>query len=94
MTVSVVKRFTKDPDSVLDYVMDWSDWLGATDTISVSTWAADAGITIDSNTNSTTTATVWLSGGTVRRKYIVTNSIETNEGRSVDRSILVRCIEK
>ena len=28
-----MKTFVKDPYSVLDYIFDWTEWLGETDTI-------------------------------------------------------------
>lgn len=88
-----VASYTKDPDAVLDYELDWSEWLD-TDTIASSSWTADTGITIDSDTNTTTTATVWVSGGTVGERYEVTNHIVTTAGREDDRSIKIKCKEK
>ena len=88
-----VERFLKDPNAVLDYVIDWSTWLG-TDTIASSSWSADTGITIDSDTNTTTSAQVWLSGGSAGRRYTVTNSIITATGRKDDRSMLIVCAER
>ena len=86
-------KFVKDPDAVLDYKMDWSDWLGE-DTISASSWAVDnANITIDSDTHTTTDTTVWLSGGEAKKSYRVTNSIETAAGRKNDRSFTIICKE-
>lgn len=80
----------KDPNSTLDYVIDWEDWLGA-DTITDSTWVATAGITIDDGDQFTdTTATVWLSGGTDRATYLVTNHITTAAGRQEDRTLTIR----
>jgi hypothetical protein len=81
-----INRFTKDPSAVLDYQIDWSDWLDS-DTISSSDWTAQTGITIDSDTNTTTTATVWLSGGTAGKTYRVTNTIVTAGLRTDERSI-------
>lgn len=75
--------FLKDPDEVLDYVRDWSALLGA-DTISTSTWTPDSGITVNSSSNTTTTATVWLSGGTLGTTYGVRNRIVTAGGRTHD----------
>lgn len=85
--------FTKDPEAILDYVVDWSDWLVG-DTIATSTWVADSGITIDDDDNTTTTATVWLSGGTVGTVYEATNSIVTAAGREDDRTITVIVLER
>lgn len=86
------QRFTKDSDSVLDYQIDWSTWLD-TDTIVTSTWTVDSGITKDSNSNTTTTATIWLSGGTVGT-HACTNHIVTAGGREDDRTIYVVVYER
>lgn len=80
--------FTKDPDAVLDYSFDWSAWL-VSDTISTSTWTAGTGITIDSNSSTTTVTTVWLSGGTASVAYTVTNRIVTAASRTDDRSLTI-----
>ena len=82
----------KDPDSVLDYSIDWSAWLD-TDAISVSTWSVSpaggsTALDVDSDSATTTVATVWLSGGDVGQDYIVTNHITTAAGREDDRSIM------
>lgn len=82
---------TKDPNAVLDYRFNWADWLAEVgDTISASTWTPDTGITKDSSANTTTTATVWLSGGTAGQSYEVVNHITTAGGRQDDRTLLVR----
>lgn len=86
-------KFTKDPDAVLDYRIDWTTWLDG-DSIVSSTWTAESGITIDSFTDSATNSTVWLSGGSAGERYAVTNSIVTTEGRKDDRTIRIRCIER
>ena len=48
----------KDPDAVLDWVWDWNVWLDEGETITTSTFLASVGITMDSDTNTTKTATV------------------------------------
>lgn len=87
------QQFDHDPDAVLDYAIDWSAWLDD-DTIVTATWEADTGITIDSDDNTTTLATVWLSGGTERVIYRVTNHIVTAAGREDDRTITLRVMER
>lgn len=82
-------QFTKDPDDVLDFELDWSSWLGTSETINTSTWTVATGITKDSDTNTTTTATIWLSGGTHGTAYQLTNRIVTNQGRTKDQSIYI-----
>lgn len=78
----------KDPGAVLDYVIDWETWLDG-DTIYTSTWTATTGITVDSESETDSTTTVWLSGGTAGTTYYVTNHIATVGGREDDRTIAV-----
>jgi hypothetical protein len=82
--------FIKDPSSVLDFGFDWSDWLDSDDSVSTSTWNVPTGITDDSDTSTSTTTTIWLSGGTVGSKYKITNRIVTANGRTVERSFYVK----
>lgn len=82
--------YTMDSDAVLDFAWDWSQWLSNLETISSSVVTASAGITVNSTTNTTTKATVWLSGGTAGRPYEVANRITTNQGRTDERTITIR----
>ena len=84
-----MKLFKKDPSAILDYSIDWSLWLDG-DTIQSSSWTVPQGLTKASETNNSTTATVWLSGGTVDQTYTVTNRITTANGRTDERSILIK----
>ena len=86
-------RFLKDPNAVLDYVNDWSEWLG-TDTISTSTWVVPTGITKDSDSKTDTSTTIWLSGGTAGTRYTVVNRIVTVGGRTEDRSLVFSVVER
>ena len=86
--------YIKDPDAVLDYTVDWTSWLAAAETVSTSTWVVEAGITQNSASNDTTSGTIWLSGGTVGEEYRVTNRVATNQGRTDDRTILIRVKER
>ena len=86
----MLTEFDKDPNATLDYTIDWSDWLATGDTISTSTWTVPAGITASSDTETTTTSTVWLTGGTSGRTYLVTNTIVTAGGRTEERSLRIR----
>lgn len=88
--VEAMREFLKDPNAVLDYVFNWSSWLQSGETISSSTFTVETGITKDSETNTTTSATVWLSGGTEGNRYTITNRVTTNQGRTDDRSAIVR----
>lgn len=85
--------FRKDGAATLDYRVDWEEWLDG-DTIATSTWTVPAGLTQGAATNSTTTATVWLSGGTVGTTYQVTNRVVTAAGRTDERSFRVYVTER
>lgn len=78
----------KDPQAVLEYTARWTEWLAdsAGDTIVTSTWTVPAGITQNNASNTTTTATIWLSGGTVGTTYRITNQITTAGARTAQRS--------
>ena len=82
--MAITRGFTKSGNEVLDYAVDWSAWLD-TDTISASTWDATAGLTIDSESETTTVATIWLSAAE-DNIYQVTNQIVTAGGRTAERS--------
>jgi len=99
--------FIKDPDAVLDYKFDWkaltngadgatSDWLASGETISSYTITASAGITVDSDsqTDTNTSVTVWLSGGTAGNDYTVACKIVTSVGRTDERTITISVINK
>jgi hypothetical protein len=83
----VAIKFTKDPDAVLDYQIDWAQWLTEGDVIVASTFTPEAGITVDSTAFLDTSTTVWMSGGTVGETYKVVNHITTDGGRQDDRTI-------
>lgn len=89
----MAKRIDKDPNAVLDYRVDWSEWL-AGDTIVASTWVVESGIVNDLDTFNTTMAVIWLSGGTLGEIYTVTNRITTALGRIDDRTFLVEIKNK
>lgn len=95
----------KDPADVLDYLVDWQGgslpFLAEGETITASTWAAHDpkwvatdNITIDSDSHTATTTTVWLSGGTAPESYYVTNHVVTDQGREKDHSIQIKMKEQ
>lgn len=95
----------KDPDAVEPYGFDWTDWLaelGSTVTITNSTWTVtgpDALLTLTFPTIVTGAlkTQVTLNGGTLGRKYLVTNRIVTNTSNPTvqdDRSFTVLIEQK
>lgn len=87
-----LKTFTKDPAAVLDYTVDWDadDWLGSDTITGTPEWTVPSGITQASQSNTTTTATVWLSGGTANTDYDVACKITTTAGRTDERTIRIQ----
>jgi hypothetical protein len=85
--------FSKDPDAKLDYTVDWTKWLNG-DTISKSEWIVPDGLNDEDDSNTSTTATIWLSGGTTGHEYTVTNRITTAGSRVNDRSFKILAIEE
>lgn len=88
------KRFTKDPDAVLDYKWDWVKWLQDAESIISHSMEADPGITIDSSDHTATAVIAWLSGGTVKGRYRVRCRITTDQGRTDDRSVFLEIQER
>lgn len=80
----------KSSAATLDYTQNWSNWLASGDTIATSSWSSETGITIDSHTNDTTTATVVVSGGTNGKTYKLTNTITTSNGLDESMSWFVK----
>lgn len=95
----------KDPDAVLDYKFDWkaktngngdSDWLASGETISSYEVTVDTGITneSDAKTDSDTSITVWLSGGTDEVDYEIACKIVTSDSRTDERTAEVPVRER
>ena len=92
----------KDPSAVLDYVFDWTGWLATGETIAVDsetgekliTITADTGIIVDSSTELDGKVTVWLSGGTAGINYKVACLITTSAGRTDERTIWIKVVER
>lgn len=77
----------QDKDAVLDYSLDWADWLSAGDTIDTSVWAADAGVILTNQSTSGAITSVWVSGGTPGSWYSLTNSVVSANGKRDQRTI-------
>lgn len=102
----MTSRFVKDPDATLDYTVNWASedgtndgsssdtgWLQG-DTITASTWTVPAGLTRVSDSNTDTTATIFISGGTAGKRYRLTNKITTVGGRIEERTLTITVIQR
>jgi len=81
--------FTKEPTEILDYQIDWSDWLGSL-TIATSSWSLPAGITKVTDDKTSATTLIRLSSGAWGETYEVFNTIVASNGETETRSILIR----
>lgn len=94
-----------DPNATKDYALDLAHggandasatdpgWLQG-DTIDAVTWSAPDDLTLVSDSHTTTTATVWISGGTAGSDHLVTAHVTTAAGRENDFSLLLRVREQ
>ena len=85
--------FIKDPSARKDYAIDWTEWLDG-DTIDTVEWTVPDGITEYATSNTTTVATIWLTGGTAGKEYAVVCQITTDGGRIDQRTITIRVKEQ
>jgi hypothetical protein len=91
---------TKDPNAVLDYSIDWTDWLLAAapdDTIQIHQviLQADTDLVVEqSAVVGGTRVTFWLSGGTAGTTERVVCRITTVDGRVDDRSVWLKIKER
>jgi hypothetical protein len=84
----------KDPESALDYSVDWGLRYLTGDVLTESSWSVvpveGGGVTIDGSYFDTASATVNVSGGRPGMIYRLLNQVSTSQGRQDSRSILVR----
>lgn len=88
ITKSSGDTIIKAPNAVKTYTINWAGFL-VLDTILTSTWTAGSGLTVDSSSNTDTTALVTLSGGTTGTTYTVVNQIVTVGGTTEEHTFYV-----
>ncbi len=87
--------FTKDPADVLDYLIDFTEWLATDgDTITAHSITIPTGLTLDNSIQSSTGITVWLSGGSVGTHYDVDCLITTTVGRQKSKILPILVIDQ
>lgn len=83
-----------DPNDEKEYSVNWyRELVKYGGTIQSSSWPiVPAGITVITHTFNDTSATIWLTGGTVGSNYVFTNRIvtATTPPRTLDQSITIR----
>lgn len=89
-------KVTKDPNSTLDYQLDWSSWLVDGESINDATVTVSGATKISSSFTSTTT-TVWVSGGTTGSTASILFHITTDSSphsRIDDRTLILHIAER
>lgn len=93
--MDIFKKVRKDPDASRTFTIDWANggpndgtaddkgYLQG-DTLSASSWVVPTGITSVVEANTTTTASIKLSGGSLGKKYLVTNRVTLAISGDVD----------
>lgn len=97
------ETFQKDPDIIKTLSVNWvTPVTGLNDgslndigylqgrTIVTSSFIVQSGITKDSDSNTTTTASITLSGGIAGQDYLITNHIVMSDADTEDRTIKVQ----
>lgn len=90
----------KDPDAALGYLLSWTDWLPSGDNITVSSWSVEAisgdtdPLSVSSSSNTDSTTTVNVTGGTSGNIYKVYNTIETSGGLTDRRYFRIKVKER
>jgi hypothetical protein len=85
-------RQPMDPDAVLDYAIDWSNWLADGEAITAATWTV-SGATNDSSSVVDGVATVWLSAAT-GSTITATCRVQTDSGRTDERTLIIPVAER
>ena len=88
----------KDPNAVLDYTFDWTDWLAAAstpaDTITAAEVIVDIGATVQTTVFDTQKVTAWVSGGTPGTTLALRCRVTTAGGRVEDRTVYLKVKER
>lgn len=99
----MISNYNKDPNEILDYTIDFAALLDTAndEAIASVTWSVSGeGLTVGTGeyaaANDDTSATVWLSAGTVGTTYSVTCRATTDAtpARIFERSISVRIVDR
>lgn len=96
VTVAGKPTIERDPNAVLDYTIDFTDWCDAqADTIAAHTITV-VGCTVAplGSSHDSKKVTVWISGGTVGTPASATARVTTAAGRVDDRTIYFKIKEQ
>jgi hypothetical protein len=90
----IMATYLKDPGASLDYTVDWGAGYLGTATLTASTWTVlpvePGGLVVSAQAQSTTRASVTLSGGVPGHFYRLANQVVMSDGKADERSIHIR----
>ena len=87
----ILATYTKQPAEVLDYDVEYADFLGGVDTLASVTHAvAPSGLTVSLVSIIDTRVKVWVSGGVNGMTYKVTLVATTADGRVKEADFKIR----
>jgi hypothetical protein len=92
--VDLLGRKKKDPEAKINYTVDWEPWLPTGATIASVVWTVPSGITEEASSETTTTATIQLSGGTAGAAYNIECKITTSTGEIDERTFQIQVEER
>jgi len=80
----------------LDYGFDWATngWLASGETITLSEWVVDTGLTKSDERNVSGVTSVMVAGGELNKVYKLTNTITTSDSRKDSRTIKLTCKQR
>lgn len=87
-------NFEKDVDEKIDYTIDWSKRLNGNTVSSVTHTATPVGLTLESESNTSTTTMARFSGGTDGVKYKVEVDVATSDGEQVQHEFYIHVLER
>lgn len=82
------------PSAVLDYSFDWTGWLQTNEAVTSSTWTINPTLTLTNPTLIGAIATTFVSGGVMNSSYTLTNTVNTSQGRTDSRTMILNCQNK
>ena len=91
MSSPFMKEYEHSPLAKLDYGFNWSTWLGAAETITVSNWEVTTGMVMTTPQVASGVTSVFLEGGVVGTAYYLKNTITTSAGRVDSRTVKILC---
>jgi hypothetical protein len=84
----IIATYSKEEDATTTYAIDWAEWLDGR-TIASSSWGVPVGLVNEADSNTTTTTTIQLSGGTWGQSFTVTNTVTLNTADVEERSFVI-----